>query len=245
MTLAVKSLILRRMKNSKYILLFFLMSLGSQTHAYAASGNLTVISDYVFRGITQSDEKPALQSSISIGEATGAYGSLWASNVDFNDGGKADFEIDASGGYKWAIDAMTLDIGAIYYAYPGPNKELDYDYAEAKLGLSLPVGAASFGFNFYISPDYFAGSGVSLYSNAAISMPIQDTGFSTNASIGYQTIEDENAFGVPDYADWNIGFSYTWKNFTLGLNYYDTNLNKTDCPDGCEARFVAGITHNF
>lgn len=216
-------------------------------HSFLASssGNFGIFSEYVFRGITQSDESPVFQGTLNFGQATGPYAGIWGSNVDFNDGDEAQVEIDGYSGYKWAIGSATFDIGAIYYAYPGADSNLDYDYIEGKIGISGPVGPATFSLNAYVSPDYFAGSGTGIYANLGASVPVTDTGFTFNAAVGHQSIEDEAAFGVPDYMDWNAGVSYAWEKFTFGLNYYDTDLSKTDCADGCESRIVGSITRSF
>lgn len=107
-----------------------------QSFLSTSSGNVGVYSEYVFRGITQSDESPALQGTLNFGQATDFYAGVWGSNVDFNDGDEAQLEIDLYAGYKWPLGPVTLDIGAIYYAYPGADSGFDYDYVEGK-GLKL------------------------------------------------------------------------------------------------------------
>lgn len=210
-----------------------------------ASGNVGMYSEYIFRGITQSDESPAMQGTFNLGAATGLYVGVWGSNVDFNDGDEAQLEVDVYGGYKWLVGPATLDTGVIYYAYPGADRSLGYDYIEGKLGISAPVGPATVGFNLFVSPDYFAESGLGIYKNLYVSIPVKDTGLTFNAAIDHQSIDDAAAFGVPTYADWNAGVSYAWEKFTFGVTYYDTNLSKGDCADGCEARVVGSITRSF
>lgn len=209
------------------------------------SGSVAVTSDYVFRGITQSDEHPAFQGSLFFGQSTGPYLGVWGSNVDFNDGDEASAEIDLSGGYKWAWGPVSLDSGIIYYAYPGASDMLDYDYWEGKLTASATAGPATFTGSVFVSPDYFAGSDTAMYVNGAASVPIFDTGITANAAVGHQSIDDEAAFGTSDYTDWTGGLSYTWEKFTFSVAYYDTDLSKADCPDGCKSRIVGTITRTF
>lgn len=210
-----------------------------------ATGNVGVYSEYVFRGITQSDENPALQGTLNFGQSTGVYAGAWGSNVDFNDGDEAHLELDLYGGYKWPLGPVTLDVGGVYYTYPGADSNLDYDYVEGKVGISGTLHTATLGLNIFVSPDYFAGSGTGVYANLYASAPIAGTGLSANVAINHQWIDDEAAFGVPDYADWNLGVSYAWEKFTFGLNYYDTNLSKAECTDGCEARVIGSMTRSF
>jgi uncharacterized protein (TIGR02001 family) len=209
------------------------------------SGSVAFTSDYVFRGITQSDERFAAQGALNFGQSTGPYLGFWGSNVDFNDGDEATVEIDVSGGYKWNWGPVAMDAGAVYYAYPGASSNLDYDYWEGKLAASAPLGPVTFTGSAFVSPDYFAGSDTAVYLNGAASVPVFDTGFTANAAVGHQWIDDEASFGVPDYTDWTAGVSYAWEKFTFGVSYYDTNLGKADCADGCESRVVGTITRTF
>jgi uncharacterized protein (TIGR02001 family) len=209
------------------------------------TGSLVVTSDYVFRGITQSDETPAAQATVTLGDTTGLYVGAWASNVDFNDSHEAKWELDLSGGYKWTWGPVSLDSGIIYYAYPGANDTLDYDYWEGKLAASVPTGSATLTGSAFVSPDYFGGSNTAVYVNGAASVPVLDSGLTVNAAIGHQSIDDEASFGTSDYTDWTGGLSYTWQKFTFGITYYDTDLSNADCPDGCESRVVGTITRTF
>lgn len=211
----------------------------------SSTGSLGVYSDYSFRGISQTDESPALQGHLTFGNSTGLYAGAWGSNVDFNDGDEAQLEIDAYAGYKWQLGATTLDLGGIYYAYPGADNDLDYDYAEAKLALSAPAGITTITGSVYASPDFFASSGPAVYSQLAVSAPVGDSGFNISASTGYQSIDDEAAYGVDDYTDWSIGGSYTWEKFTFGLTYVDTDVSSADCPDLCDARVIGSISRGF
>lgn len=109
----------------------------------------------------------------------------------------------------------------------------------------MPVSTATVTGSVFASPDFFAASGPAVYSQLAVSAPVQDTGFSINASAGYQTIDDAAAYGVDDYADWSIGGSYTWEKFTFGVAYIDTDLSKSDCPDLCDARVIGSVSRGF
>ena len=209
------------------------------------TGSLAATSDYVFRGITQSNEDTATQGAINFGQATGPYLGLWGSNVDFNDGDETQLELDLSGGYKWAWGPASLDAGVIYYAYPGADSGLDYDYWEGKLAASVPAGPVTFTGSAFVSPDYFAGSGTAVYLNGATSVPVFKTGITANAAVGHQSIDDNAALGTADYTDWTGGLSYTWEKFTFNVAYYDTDLSDADCPDGCESRVVGTITRAF
>jgi uncharacterized protein (TIGR02001 family) len=93
---------------------------------YTVSYNVGAVSDYRFRGISQTSKKPALQGGIDVAFKNGAYLGTWASNVRwvraFNGASKSNLELDLYGGYKGDISKnVTFDVGAIAYVYPGNN----------------------------------------------------------------------------------------------------------------------------
>ncbi len=204
--------------------------------------NASIVSDYVFRGISQSDESAAVQAGFDISHEAGLYAGAWASSVDFNDDDEANVEIDFYGGYSGEANKVSYDIGGIYYAYPGADGSLDYDFFEVygSLGYDFEVAEATVGINY--SPDYFAGSGDSVYAHLGADVPLPHD-FTLSGGIGYQEIDDNDAFGTPDYTDWNVSLGYDWKNVNLFVAYHDTNLDEPgECRDGCSGRVVFGIS---
>ncbi len=82
------------------------------------------------------------------------------------------------------------------------------------------------------------------YYSANVDVPLPKD-FTVSAHIGYQDIDDEAAFGVPDYMDWSVGLGYNLKGFDLSLSYVDTDLSKSECSDGCDSRVIFGISRSF
>lgn len=213
------------------------------------SANVGLASDYTFRGIAQTDESPAIQGgfdwSMEAGPVT-PYLGTWASNVDFN--ADETLELDLYGGIKAEVGPVGVDVGLIYYAYPGAG--LDYEFLEAKLGLSVsPVEMLTLGATYYYSPDYFFESGTSHYLNGSATIaPGLPLGIAFTGSIGHQWIEDNTQFGTPDYTDWSIGVSAEIEGFTLSATYVDTNLSDTECFGGsswCDPRGIVKVSRAF
>lgn len=205
-------------------------------------------SEYSFRGIAQSDEHPALQGAIDWSHESGFYAGIWGSNVDFNDGDEASVEADIYAGYSGEIEGFTYDLGGIYYAYPGADSDLDYDFAEAAASVGYDFGVAALSTAVNYSPDYFAGSNDATYLAAYADVPLPflplDTKLGANA--GHQWIDDNDAFGVEDYMDWGIGLSANVEGFDIGVKYIDTDLDETeDCADGCEKRVIFSLSKSF
>ena len=99
------------------------------------SGNVALTSDYRFRGISQSDESPAIQGGFDIAWDTGIYVGTWASSVDFdsNDGYDGSLELDYYAGWAGDLnDNVGVDVGYMYYSYPGDDGA-EGDYQEVYL----------------------------------------------------------------------------------------------------------------
>ena len=213
-----------------------------------------VVSDYTFRGISQSDGNPAVQGGAEVSLPTNdwlsIYAGIWGSSVDFNNGTRA--EIDGYGGLRGTFDKLGVDVGVIRYIYTG-EAPAAYDFTEGKLAVSYDFGFAIPSAAVYYSPEYYNDSGSALYTTAGIAVPIPVTEFSPTikANIGRQTIDDEAAFGITkdSYIDWNIGLFASYWGFTAGVQYVDTNLSKAECGglSTCESRAVVslGYTYSF
>jgi len=208
------------------------------------TANVGIVSDYVFHGISQSDEHPALQGGIDYNHPNGLYLGAWASQTDFNDNDEGTVEVDLYGGYASDWNNISYDLSIIHYVYPGASNQLNYDFTELTLSFSKNFKETSFGVGFNYSPEYFGDSGDALYSQLSFERSVPyDLTFSGH--IGYQDIDDEVAFGTPDYADWRLSLGYNLKGFNLDLAYTDTDLNTTECSDGCEGRFILSLTKEF
>ncbi|RQO57168.1 hypothetical protein DBR47_15095 [Paucibacter sp. KBW04] len=125
------------------------------TPEHTLTGNLSLNSDYRFRGISQSWKLPAVQGGFDYAHRSGAYAGVWASNVSgnsYNNG--AGLETDVYGGFKFSPlsvsgQDLTLDLGALVYFYPGarlnsaPGVATDKKYDNVDLYLGLSYGAFS------------------------------------------------------------------------------------------------------
>lgn len=223
---------------------------GEKIGDFDLSANVGFVTEYSFRGIAQSDEGPAIQGGFDVIHDSGFYAGVWGSNVNFNDGDEARLEVDVYGGYNGSFKGLSYDIGLIYYAYPGADSSLNYDFVEGAVavGYDFDVLSASASVNY--SPEYFGDSGDALYFATAVDVPLP-ADLTLSAHVGYQTLDDEAAFfGTPSpensYLDWSIGLGYNLAGFDLSLQYIDTDLDEpSECSDGCDARVIFGISRSF
>ena len=118
------------------------------------TGNAGVFSDYRFRGISQTNKKPAFQGGFDIGHASGFYVGNWNSNVDSSLYNGANLEMDFYGGYKLPVGDFTLDFGALYYYYPGSGAGGTFKIDNTELYISAGCGPVSVKYSHAIS-DFF------------------------------------------------------------------------------------------
>ncbi len=179
------------------------------------SGAVTAVSDYRFRGVSLSDKDFAIQPTLTVTHESGFYVGVWGSNIAPNTGD--DVEVDLYAGFGGG-DAVTYDIGATYYVYPGISS-LNYVEFTGKLGTT--VGPATIGGQLsYVPSQDNTGNDDNIYigGNAAIAIP--STPLTLTGSLGLE----DGAFGN-NKVDWSLGVSATAKGFTLGVSYVDTNRN--------------------
>ncbi|MFN4088290.1 MAG: TorF family putative porin [Alphaproteobacteria bacterium] len=209
------------------------------------SANVSIGTDYTFRGISQTDENPTIQGGFDWEHESGIYIGTWASNVNFGDGDQAHIELDYYAGWRPTFGALTLDVGGIYYTYPGAKRRLDYDFFEAKLGASYDFDVVTAGASLNWSPNYFGGSNDAFYLMGELAVPLPH-GFELGGHIGHQWIKDNGTFGVPDYLDWSVSISYALEGIAdLKLSYTDTDLKKSECRKICDARAIFSVSRSF
>lgn len=207
------------------------------------TANVAFTTDYVFRGISQSNEEPTIQGGFDWAHPeTGLYLGVWGSGVDFND---ATTEIDFYGGISGSIDKFSWKAGGIYYYYPGSADSLNYDFFELAVGIGYDFEVAQATASVNYSPNYFGDSGDAWYPSLNVIIPLPHD-FSADAHVAYQAIDDNAAFGVEDYTDWALGLNYTYEGFNFGLKYIGTDLDEpSECADGCGDRVVFTISRSF
>ena len=178
--------------------------------------NLAVTSDYVFRGISQTDLDPALQGGLdySFGD-TGLYVGAWASNVDVSDSAGPDVELDSYNAWNHDLsDTLNLDLQVVRYSYMGEQDAYgNIDYNEV-------IGALAYDemltFTVAYANDYANEGFSSLYYNLGGSWDVGND-FALNAGVGRTNFSDD----VGSYTDWNLGVSRQFGPVNVALNYYD------------------------
>ncbi|WP_114954781.1 TorF family putative porin [Sphingosinicella terrae] len=193
---------------------------------FSVSGSATVVSDYRFRGISQSDKRFAVQAGISLSHESGFYIGTWGSSIDDYVAAGADAEIDLIAGYRHTFGGTTIDAGVLYYYYPGAGPG-NTDFVEPYISVAHTFGPATAKITANYAPSQSAltvgaGDEDNLYLAGDLSVGIPETPVTINAHLGhsfgpsYLTIGDE-------YTDWSLGATFAWRNLSFGIAYVDTD----------------------
>jgi len=228
---------------------------------FTYSFNLGVTSDYVFRGISQSDNDPTIQGGVDVGYGI-AYLGWWASGVKFDpapadlNGNDANVEMDWYGGIRPTWGKATFDLGVIYYTYPGEGwrplatSQPQLNYVELKAGVSGElIKNLATGLTVYWSPDSFAETGSVWTIEGVAGYTFHQVGPftpSVTGTLGYVTGGDEySAFnGFNHYWYWNAGLALAVDKLTFDFRYWGTDASNdmsdqlTCINDYCNDRFV-------
>ena len=221
---------------------------------HSFSANVAFTTDYLFRGISQTEGNPAIQGGFDY-EYSGDvipvsfYAGIWGSNIDFNDGADATLEADYYGGITGDLmdTGISWDIGVIYYDYPSSESSADYEYIEWGGGLGYTFENVQFspeiGVYAWYSPDFFASTGDAIYINPSLGLSLP-YGLSLSFAYGYQDVDD-----IGEYDHFSVGLSKDWNIFTFDVTYSDTFDTSDDfCAGGldlCDSTVVFTVSSSF
>lgn len=216
-------------------------SVGAQTTtdpnaptAHSLSANVSLASQYRYRGIAQTDGKPALQGGFDYAHASGVYLGTWGSNVswlaDSNDDVSNSVELDAYGGWRGKLGDVGYDVGVLRYLYPGsypagfvaPHTTELYAAGSWRM-FTLKYSHATT--NLFGVPDSEGSGYLDLAANVEVG-----GGFALVAHVGHQRIPSGSLHGIRirssddcSYTDWKFGVAKAWAGLDWSLSYVDTD----------------------
>ncbi|WP_374247729.1 TorF family putative porin [Thermomonas sp.] len=180
------------------------------------SWNASLVSDYLFRGVSQTNEKPTAQATLTWTAPAGFYAGTFLSGVDFGPG-SPHTEADLFVGYGHSLgDKVALDVLLSHYNYPG-GSDLAYNELVTTATIDerwkLVLG---------YSNDIWNTGTTAMYYGAGAEWPLPKD-FSLSANIGRTAFNDNLAVGAEDYTDWNVSVSKTIGIADVALGYYGTD----------------------
>ncbi|MFM5916237.1 MAG: TorF family putative porin [Novosphingobium sp.] len=223
---------------------------------FTVTGSATVASQYRFRGLSQSNNQPVVQGSMTVSHASGLYVSVWGSSASSNEfvdspidiGGT---EIDVYGGYAKELGGVKVDVGVYGYLYPGSKNLIqsttsltqNANYYELYGSLAKTLGPATAKVGVYYAPaqkvfnlSTFSPTRNNTYVYTDLSSGIPGTPLSIHGHLGHTG----GGFDyVKQYLDYSIGVGATWKALTLDVSLVGTNVSDTDIQNwGCGASTI-------
>lgn len=202
--------------------------------AFDLSAGVTATSDYRFRGISQSNKRPAVQGTVGLTHESGLYVGTWASTISNYVAAGSDVEIDIYGGYKkTTASGTTFDVGVLYYIYPDtPGVKSNFFEPYANVSHTFGPITAKVGTNFAwkqkaLGIGFGKESALYLYGDLSGAVgPVTLTGH-----LGRSFNENYITFGTK-YTDWSLTAAYTAGPATFSVGYVDTNKNLFSYPLG-------------
>jgi len=209
--------------------------------------NIGLYSQYIFRGLTQTAERPAIQGGVDYSHASGFYVGTWGSNISWlEDGGNykhSSAEIDLYGGFRNTIGETGIgyDVGLLNYFYPGDKTAAGKAYhgftdpytleAYAALSYKWVQAKVSYGITDIFGVEDSNGS---YYAELNGNIPVGESGYTINLHYGRQdyTGKDASNGGASNdklytYNDWKVGVTKSWSNgVNVGAYYTGTDAEK-------------------
>lgn len=193
-----------------------------------------IISDYVWRGISQSADDPAPWGEVDLDlSSVGLDGfsvGTWMSAINFGKDSAgndlAPMEMDLYGGYSgnFGNSGIGYTLGLYSYLYPNSAHGANFNWFEYYAGLSYDFGSFSASGKVYYSSDFENLSMDETYITGGISIPVSDW-LSVAANVGHTSVGHAIPGLIEDYTDFNVSASATYGNFTFGVGYSDTDLS--------------------
>jgi len=182
------------------------------------TANVTIVNDYDFRGVTQTDNGPAIQAGLDWAHDSGWYVGTWGSSVDFGPDSRTHAELNLYTGFAGKSAAgLGWDAGVLQYIYPD---ESDLNFLELYGKLSYGL----FGTALHYSNDYAGTDESAFYATGSMSIPLVAP-LTLDLHIGYSDGDGILvAFGEDSYMDYSVGFTYSASNFDVGMKWVGTDL---------------------
>src|SRR5688572_25575250 len=220
------------------------MGVSAALCANELSGYATVTSDYVFRGVSRSNEDPTVQAGIDYLHESGAFAGLFAAHIESPANpfraDPGDVELDAYLGFSRAAGRdWVWDVSLLHYEFPD-FEGLDYSYQELAANLHyrdvLRLGAT-------VSDDVRGSESSGWTSEIELRRPLGER-FQLSGSLGRYEFERRD---WQDYSYWDLGLSAVFEPVTLDLRYFDTSEEAETFagPSLTRARVVGSVSVGF
>ncbi len=199
--------------------------------AYSVTG----ASNYIFRGVSQTSNDPAIFGSARVSEDQ-FYAGFGIENVNFHNSIAAEYDLSA--GWTPAIAGFRFDFGVIRYGYINEPAFTHIDTVEFKAVVLHDFGAVTLGAAAYYTSDFFGTGHKAIYFEGRATYRVTKK-LSAGGTLGRQTVDDGT-----NHDTWNLGLNYAFtKHVALDLRYYDTNEHRLG--HDYKSHYVAAVKASF
>ncbi len=241
-------------KISSAVLVSSLMAASVAQAAVEVSGGVALTNNYLFRGVSQTENGMAVQGELTAAHESGLYASVWASSIGFGGGPDGNEGAGMEGnllfGYASSVGDVEYDVGVMRYFYPGADKK----GGEPRLSYNEIYGSLSYegitvGLNY--SDDYYFETGKFLYTYVGYEADLVEN-LTGSVQVGYNKFfktADAADFGLVNndksYIDYTVGVSYAYSGLDFGLAYVGVDGNGKDAFDGAVNKVVFSVAKSF
>jgi uncharacterized protein (TIGR02001 family) len=233
--------------------------------------NVGVVSDYVYRGITQTTHAPALQGGVDYAHSSGFYLGAWASNIKWIkdsgalESGDAPLELDTYFGIRNSIVGdLGYDVGYVRYNYGVTGSPVplctpsacfnNADTSEVYVAATYKFLSLKYSYSLLDGFLTIPGAKGTNYIDLSANYPVADSGVTIGAHVGKQTIigvaaDAAAALGNdPSYTDYKLGVTKDFSGYVVGLAYTSTNVTPAWTYNGDKwgkAVVALSVLHSF
>ncbi len=211
-------------------------SLPAMAGDFTPSSNVSLVSNYLYRGISQSGALPALQGGFDLSHASGLYAGAWGSSIswlsDASVANSAGLELDTYAGYKGTAADIGYDVGFLRYNYPGSYvagaTKGDTNEIYGALSYSIVTAKLSYSLGDLFGVSKAKGS---TYAELNASYAIADTGMTVGGHVGLQTYTGDTAKASkaagadPTYSDYKLSLTKDYSGYVVGVALSGTNAS--------------------
>ncbi|MFT6655492.1 MAG: hypothetical protein ACJAWI_002265 [Marinomonas primoryensis] len=204
-----------------------LLAASGAASALELTGNVALTTDYIWRGVSQTDGSPAIQGGFDADFGNGVYAGVWGSNVDFADDSDESLELDIYGGWAGEFNGVGVDVGVIHYAYPTSGTETDF--TEVYVGATFGPASLTQYFGVDLGSDDIGDYRLGNYTDLGLDLG-EYNGVAFSAHLGYFDLQKDD-----DYWDWKLAASTNMFGVDWEAAYTDLDTNSNDSGSGRSA----------